>query len=774
VTPPYVGQSLPQEGSAGHVTGKTLFLADQPPLPGELWVEFLGSPLAHARITRLDVSPARAMDGIVGVFTHADIPGRKRFGPIVPDESLLAEDECHYVGEPIALIAGTSRAAVQQAKKAIVLEIKAKPPIFSIAEAIAAGSFLGPERVIARGDVDAALTAAPHRLQGTLHIGGQEHLYLEAQSALAVPDEGGNLTIHASTQNPTEVQILAAQVLGLGMHQVVCVCKRMGGAFGGKETQAAIPALMAALVARRTGRPARVIFSRRDDMQVTGKRHPYRVDYEVGFTHAGAITGLKIAFYADGGATTDLSPSVLDRSLFHADNAYYLPHARITGRVCRTNLPSNTAFRGFGGPQAVAAMENVIEEIALTLGKDALEIRRRNCYGLEGRDRTPYGQIVSPNTLPLVLEQLTRTARYEERAAAVKAFNAQSQTHLKGLSLTLVKFGISFTTKFLNQGSALVNVYTDGTVQVSTGGTEMGQGLNTKIRQLTSDALGVPLSSVIVMPTSTEKNNNAPPTAASAGTDLNGAAAVKACQAIRERMAGLAARLLAENSESPLSAGEIIFTEGCVFHPTRPERQLAFSDLALRCFRERIDIGERAFYATPGLDFNRETGQGSPFYYYTNGGAVAEITINRFTGELQVDRVDILMDIGRSINPAIDRGQVTGAFVQGMGWVTMEELRYRADGMLLSCSPSHYKIPTVGDLPETFHVDFVQNQDNPGNVGSSKAVGEPPLLLGVCVWTAVKNALAQVRRPGNRGRLPRLSLPATNEQILHCLAQDGV
>ncbi len=763
---PYVGQSLPHDWSAGHVSGKTLFLADQPPLPGELWVEIVSSPIAHGRIARLDVEAARACDGIVGVYTSRDIPGVNKFGPIVADESLLAETHCHFIGEPIALIAGISPDAVRRAKSRIVLEMEPETPILTIEEAIAADSFLGPERVIGRGDVWGALATAPHRLSHSLQIGGQEHLYLETQTALAIPDEWGHLTIYASTQNPTEIQNLAAKVLALGMHQVVCVCKRMGGGFGGKETQAAIPALMAALVAQKTGRPARVAYGHREDMATTGKRHPYRADYDVGFTGDGEILGLQMAFYANGGATYDLSSSILDRTLFHADNAYYLPHARITGRICRTNLPSNTAFRGFGGPQAVAAMENIIEEIAITLRKDALEIRTRNCYGLAGRDRTPYGQLVTPNTLPAVLSQLTQDARYHARAEAVQAFNAVSQTHWKGLSLTLVKFGISFTTKFLNQGNALVNVYIDGTVQVSTGGTEMGQGLNTKIRQLVADALGVLIEAVVIMPTSTEKNNNTPPTAASAGTDLNGAAAVKACRAIRARMAVLAHRLVTGKTVPEADADEaMVFAGGCIYHYDQPQRQVTFPDVAHQAYRERIDLGERAFYATPGLDFDRETGQGSPFYYYTNGGAVAEVAINRFTGELTVERVDILMDIGRSINPAIDRGQITGAFVQGMGWVTSEELRYRPDGSLLSASASHYKIPTICDIPRVFNIAFAEQSTNPGNVGSSKAVGEPPLLLGVSVWTAIKNALSHAQN----GRIPRLALPATNEQILNCL-----
>ena len=760
-----VGQSLPHDASRGHVTGQSLFLDDLPTQAGELLVGVVGCPVACGRIVSVELADARQIPGVVGLYTYHDIPGHNQFGPIVADEYLLAEDRVCYIGEPIVVIAAETPEVLATAKRAVCIEVAPETPILTIEQARAAEAFLGAEHRIERGDVDAAFLAAPHRLSGALHIGGQEHLYLETQGAVAYPGEDGQIVVHSSTQNPTEIQHVVAHLLGKGQHEIVGVCRRMGGGFGGKETQAAPPALFAALVTHHTRRPARVIYDRREDMSRTGKRHPYLIEWEVGFTSDGVLTALRAALFSDGGATFDLSSSVMDRSLFHMDNAYFLPDVLLTGRVCRTNLPSNTAFRGFGGPQAVAAIENILEEIALTLGEDAFEIRLRNCYGAadSGRGLTPYGQKAEGEkaALPALFTQLAETAHYRERRADIIAFNARSKTHLRGISVTLVKFGISFTSKFLNQSNALVNVYTDGTVQVSTGGTEMGQGLNTKIRQLVADALGVAIDSVRVLSTSTEKNNNAPPTAASAGTDLNGSAAVLAATAIRSRLAAFAATLFfADESETP----RVAFEEGQVFDRTdgeNAERRLTFGELARRAHRERIDLGQRSFYATPGLDRTR------PFFYYTTGGAAVEVEIDRLTGEMRVIQADILMDIGRSINPAIDRGQVVGGFVQGMGWVTIEDLRYDAEtGALLSAMPSTYKVPTIADIPPVFNVAFVEDAENPVNVASSKAVGEPPLLLGIAAWTAAKHALS-FATPG----IPALTLPATGEAILRCLSQ---
>jgi xanthine dehydrogenase large subunit len=524
---------------------------------------------------------------------------------------------------------------------------------------------------------------------------------------------------------------------------------------------------MAAMVARKTKRPARLVYDKDSDMHATGKRHPFRNRYRVGFTRSGEITALSVDLYSDGGAYADLSTAVMARAMTHSENAYFIPNVEIRGTVCRTNMPPNTAFRGFGGPQGVATMENIIEEIAATVKKDPLDVRRANCYGVETRNATPYGQIVRHNMLPHIFAELEERCDYRARRAAIDAFNRESPTHLKGLAFTPVKFGISFNTKFLNQASALVNVYLDGSVQVSTGATEMGQGVNTKIRQLVAEELGVPLDRVVVMITSTEKNNNTSATAASSAADLNGSAAVDACRRIRARMAEVAARELAllagDTDPSPES---IQFQNDVVWDERRPEVSLRFEEVVGLAYRMRVSLGERGFYATPRIDWNAVAGRGNPFLYFTTGCAAAEVLIDRFTGELKVLRCDVLMDIGRPINPGIDRGQLTGGFIQGLGWVTTEDLRYDEKGVLLAHSPTTYKIPNINDLPEVFNVDWIDH-DNPVNLRGSKAVGEPPLLMAVSVWCAVKNALGYVAN----GELAKLRLPATGEEILSRLSE---
>jgi xanthine dehydrogenase large subunit len=586
------------------------------------------------------------------------------------------------------------------------------------------------------------------------------------------------------------------------MHQVVCICKRMGGGFGGKETQANIPAALAALVATKTGRAARLIYSKDDDMCSTGKRHAYRAEWEVGFDDEGHILAYKVQFYSDGGSAADLSTSVMERTMLHADNAYYLPNVDIRGRVCFTNFPPNTAFRGFGGPQGMAAMENVIHEIAAYLSKppalpgvrahtqgsgignhngqpasdangevlheplDALAVQMRNVYGTEDRDITPYGQIVRKNHLPEIITTLADRCDYRRRTAQIETANTKDRLWLRGLAISPVKFGISFTTKFLNQANALVNVYMDGTVQVSTGGTEMGQGLHIKIRQLVADEFGSPLEQVLIMPTSTEKNINTSPTAASASTDLNGAAALDACRQIKARMAAYAARRFASLDLGLTDSQEhVAFAGGFVYDTRCPSQRMRFGEFCTAARRDRIDLGARGFYATPGVDYNRETGRGNPFFYFTQGAAAAEVKIDRFTGELTVPRVDLLIDIGRSINPGVDMGQITGGFIQGMGWVTGECLVYNERGELLSHSPTTYKIPAITDVPPIFNCELFPNDDNVENVAASKAVGEPPLMHALCVWTALKHALGCV----STAAASQLSLPATGEEILRCL-----
>jgi len=750
-----VGQNIPHDSARGHVTGESVYIDDMPFARNELIVDFFWSPVAHGRIRALDIEPARRVPGVVALFTHRDLH-HNLFGPIIQDELLLAEDVVSFIGHPIVVIAAETRQAIRLAKAAIVIDIEQLEPVFTIDDAKRKKLFIGKTMKIERGDVNAAFASARHVLKGTFINGGQDHFYLESQAALAQPGEFGQLVVHSSTQNPSEVQHVIAHLLGLPINKVVVVTKRMGGGFGGKECQATHPAAIAALVAQKTKRPARIVYNKDDDMRVTGGRHPFQNDYELAFDDAGVLHGLRVDFYSDGGAFADLSTSVLGRAMTHAENAYYIANVRILGTVCRTNTPPNTAFRGFGGPQGVINIENAMDEIAAYLGKDPLDVRLANLYGVGERDTTPYGQTIENNMLPRIFDELVTRSDYRARVKGVAAFNAESKTQLRGISLTPVKFGISFNTKFLNQANALVNIYLDGSVQVSTGATEMGQGVNTKIRQLVAEEFGIDATRVLLMPTSTEKNNNTSATAASSGADLNGGAAVDGAQKIRNRMTDVAADYFKRTgNDDP----QVVWSDG---HVTDGTTRVPFEALVKMCYLERVSLGERGFYATKYLDWDADAGCGTPFLYFTMGAAVSEVEIDRFTGMMRVLRSDLLLDIGRSINPGIDRGQITGAFVQGLGWLTNEEMRYTADGDLLSHSPTTYKIPNIQDLPPEFHVDWIDNPTNVKNVRASKAVGEPPLLLAISVFSAIKNAFGFV----SGGEIPKLNAPATGEEIL--------
>lgn len=761
-----LGKNIPHDSARGHVTGESVYVDDIPPAHGELFVEFVWSPVAHGRLRSIDCQAAERLVGVAGLFTWKDLV-LNRFGPIIDDELLLAEEELTFIGQPIVVIAAESREIARQARQLVHLDVEELEPVLTIQQAIDRKQFIGRPRSIRRGDAMRALESAPHVLEGVFRCGGQDHFYLESQAALAWPGESDTLRVESSTQNPTELQEVIAHVLGLRMNQVVIDTRRMGGAFGGKECQATHPAAMAALVAHKTKRPARIAYTKDDDMIVTGKRHPFENHYRVGFDGEGRILALKVDLYSDGGAFADLSTAVMGRAMTHSDNAYWVPDIEINGHVCRTNNAPNTAFRGFGGPQGVATMENIMEEVATFLHKDAAKIRGLNCYGVDERNVTPYGQIVHHNMLPAMYAELKETADYDQRLEAVLQFNGQSRTKLKGISMTAVKFGIAFNTKFLNQANALVNIYGDGTVQVSTGATEMGQGVNTKVQQVVADELGIPTSLVRVMTTSTEKNNNTSATAASSSSDLNGSAAADACRKIRARLtecaAGELARLQPDLEPSPST---VVFEDGLVWDDRRPEQKLTFHQIVHAAYLQRRSLGEKGFFATQGLDWDADKGSGTPFRYFTTGWAVSEVEIDRFTGMMRVVRSDLLMDIGRSMNPGIDRGQITGGFVQGMGWCTTEDLRYDGKGNLLTHSPTTYKIPNIQDLPAEFHADWIDNPTNTVNLRGSKAVGEPPLLLGISVWTAVKHALSFV----TNGEIPKLDLPATNEEIVMRLA----
>jgi xanthine dehydrogenase large subunit len=766
-----VGKALPHESAVSHVTGTATYIDDMVPLADELYVDFVGAPIAAGHLRSIHLEEASKVDGVVAILTHRDLPANENhFGPIFRDEPFLVECEISYIGQPIVIVAATSRAAASRAVKLVKIFCDSTPAILRIEDAIRLGAYLGPRRKIERGDVDGAMAKANHQLQGVLESNGQEQFYFESQACVAIPGEAGAIRVLSSTQNPTETQAVVAEALGIGLHKVVCECKRMGGGFGGKETQSAIPAVMASLVVAKTGRSARVVYGKDQDMISTGKRHAYRSSYRVAFDDDGRLLAVDVELHSNGGAFADLSTSVMERSMLHIDNAYYLPAARIVGQVCKMNYPPNTAFRGFGGPQGVAIIEAILQQVSQYLDKDAWDVRRLNGYrdGDISRNTTPYGQIVRDHVIVETFDQLERTSDYRRRVQAIDLFNKRSKVKAKGIAMSPIKFGISFTSKFLNQGNALVNVYTDGTVQVSTGGTEMGQGLNTKIRQLVADQFGISTDSVSLMATSTEKNNNTSPTAASAGTDLNGQAAVVACEQILSNMSSFAAGQLAVPSRGIAPSKEHIrFENGYVFDDRNPTARLEFGAFCDLARRERVDLGARGFYATPGVDFNRDTGQGTPFFYYTTGAAVSEVTIDRLTGEMTVDRVDVLMDVGKMINPGIDYGQIIGGFVQGMGWCTNEELVYDLSGKLLSTSPTTYKIPNVTDIPQVFNVATIDNPKHQINVGRSKAVGEPPLMLGISVWLAAQDAIWRV----SPGVPVSLSIPATGEANLRCLTE---
>ncbi|TDR20662.1 xanthine dehydrogenase molybdopterin binding subunit [Marinicella litoralis] len=762
-------KDLPHDSAVSHVSGTSEFIDDRPKQAGELWVEVVYSTVAHGDITHIDTKAAIAIEGVKSIYSYLDLASN-RWGSIVKDQPLLAEKTVHYIGEPILVIAAVDKPTALAAKAVVKIDITAKQPVLNLKQARAQRRFMGETYCIETGDSAAEFAQAEHLLTGQFINGGQEQFYLESQASIVYPEENNCLHVHVSAQHPTEVQHVVASALGLKQHQVVATVKRMGGGFGGKESQSAHYAALAALVAHKTKKPARLVLSKDDDMIVTGKRHPFCNDYQVAFDHQGKLQALNVDFYTDGGAYIDLTPAILQRAMFHVDNAYYLPHARITGTICQTHTHPHTAFRGFGGPQGAAVIEHIMEEIALHLDIDALDVRKINCY--QGNEQqTHYGQTVDHNVLPELFEQIERTADYRARRKSIKQFNQQSTGLIKGLALSAVKFGISFTTRFLNQGNALVNVHVDGTVQVSTGATEMGQGVNSKIRKVVSEALGVAETDVRLMPTSTEKNANTSATAASSGSDINCAAAANACHKITARLANIASQLWAgfvpsDEHELCLLDGRatdhIEFKGGQVINLKQPSQTFKFNELVGIAYLNRISLSDYGHYKTPEIYYDKAKGKGRPFLYFTNGVAASEVSIDSYTGEVKILRTDLLMDLGRMINDGIDHGQVAGGFVQGAGWVTTENLYYSDQGKLLSHSPTTYKIPSIHDTPRIFNIDFIENHSNVMNIRGSKAVGEPPLLLGLSVWCAIKDALRNAGLSDTAG----LCIPATSETIL--------
>ena len=749
--------SMKHESAILHVTGRANYIDDMPEPKGMLHVVPGLSTKAHARIVSMDLSAVRSAPGVVRVLTAEDVPGENEISPVhAHDEPLLATDHVYYWGQPMFAVVATSRQAARQAVRLAKIEYEEKPAILNVAQAReAGGDLVWRPLVMKRGDVDAGLAAAPRRLSGSITMGGQEHFYLEGQAALAQPGEAGEMRVWSSTQHPSETQHLVACVLGRPHHLVTTEVRRMGGGFGGKETQANAAACLAAIAADLTGQAAKMRLDRDDDMMMTGKRHDFVVDYDVGFTDDGDILAVDMVLAARCGWSADLSGPVVDRALFHADNAYFYPDVRFRSEPLRTNTQSNTAYRGFGGPQGIVAAERVIEEVAFATGLDPVTVRLRNFYGTTDRNITPYHMTVEDSISREIVTELVRRCDYAKRKEEIRAFNKTSRYIKRGIALTPVKFGISFTATHYNQAGALVHVYTDGSVQVNHGGTEMGQGLHTKMVQIAMREFGLTSDRVRITATTTGKVPNTSATAASSGADLNGMAVLDAITKIKRRMIAFAAEKwnVAEEDVQFLPDGVHVGLE-----------VVTFQQLAWQVYFARISLSSNGFYKTPKISWDPATGRGRPFFYFAYGAACAEVSVDLLTGENTMDRVDILHDAGQSLNPEIDVGQIEGGFVQGAGWLTMEELVWDPAGRLRTHAPSTYKIPACSDRPRIFNVELLENAPNQEEtIFRSKAVGEPPFVHGVAVLQAISDALASLN---DYKTCPQLDAPATPERVL--------
>jgi xanthine dehydrogenase large subunit len=742
---PQVGSERAHESAHLHVAGEATYTDDIREGQGTLHAALGLSPLAHGRLVGIDLERLRAEPGVTAVFAAADIPAVNDCAPIVKgDDPILAQGEVHYLGQPMFVVVAEDRRVARRvaARAKEFATIEALPALLTAREAHAAKRYVVPPMHLARGDARSAIDAAPHRFADRLSIGGQEQFYLEGQISVAIPQEDDTLLVHCSTQHPTEMQNLIAHALGLRANQVQVSCRRMGGGFGGKESQSALPACVAALAATKLKRPVKLRLDRDDDFMVTGRRHGFEFDFEVGHDDDGRVLGVEIDLIANAGFSADLSPPVMTRAICHFDNAYWLPHVSMHGWCARTNTQSNTAFRGFGGPQGAIAIEFILDSIARRLGKDPLDVRRANYYGVHERNVTPYLQTVEDNILEPLTERLVQTSRYRERRAEIAAFNAASPVLKRGIAFTPVKFGISFNVNHFNQAGALVHVYTDGSVLVNHGGTEMGQGVNTKVAQVVAHELRVPLESVRCTATDTSKVANTSATAASTGADLNGKAAQDAARKIRVRLDAFAAE--------------------------RGMGEVPFCDLVTAAYIARVQLWSDGFYATPGLRWDRATMTGKPFFYFAYGAAVSEVVVDTLTGEHKLLAADLLHDVGTSLNPAIDIGQVEGAYIQGYGWLTMEELVWHpTTGALLTHAPSTYKIPTANDMPSLRFSTELYTAPNPADtIHRSKAVGEPPLLLPFSALLAIRDAISVL---GQHEVDPPLRAPATPEAVLEAV-----
>ncbi|HSW05471.1 xanthine dehydrogenase molybdopterin binding subunit [Aquabacterium sp.] len=763
--PAVVGSARPHESAHLHVAGAAPYVDDLPELAGTLHAALGLSPVAHGKLLGIDLAALRALPGVIAVITAADIPGVNECGPIVHDDPILADGVLHYVGQPVFAVIAQDREAARRAAALArqVIQVEALTPILSALDAHAQQRYVVPPMHLSRGDASAALAAAPHRLQGSFSLGGQEQFYLEGQISYAIPQEDGGMLVHCSTQHPSEMQHAVAHALHRSAHQVQVQCRRMGGGFGGKESQSALFACIAAVAAAQLQRPVKLRPDRDDDMQITGRRHGFEFQWDVGHDDEGRITAVEVEMVANAGFSADLSPPVMTRALCHFDNAYWLPDVAMHGYCARTNTQSNTAFRGFGGPQGALAIEMILDDIARHLGRDPLDVRRANFYGTTDRNITPYDQVVRDNIIEPLVERLEASSDYRARRLAINAFNATSPVLKRGLALTPVKFGISFNVAHFNQAGALVHVYTDGSILVNHGGTEMGQGLNTKVAQVVAHELGVRLDRVRATATDTQKVANTSATAASTGSDLNGKAAQYAANQIRERLAGFAVGKHGGTVAEVRFGNDQVLVNGLA---------IPFAELVQQAYFARVQLWSDGHYATPGLHWDREKLKGNPFFYFAYGAACSEVLVDTLSGEWRLQRADVLHDVGQSLNPAIDIGQVEGAFIQGMGWLTMEELWWhpldgsKNQGKLMTHAPSTYKIPTANDCPADFRVALYDTQNVSDTIHRSKAVGEPPLLLPFSVFLAIRDAVSAA---GGHRRDPPLRAPATPEAILDAL-----
>jgi xanthine dehydrogenase molybdopterin binding subunit len=755
---------LPLDSAIKHVTGESVYINDMPVNDRLLTGRVVYSSQAHARIISVDISKAKKVSGVHSILTFNDIPGINQMGAVINDEPCLAENEVFFIGQVICLIAAESEEIAIAAEKLITIKYQPLEAILTIEQAMEKNSLIAPPHIMETGMPDKALAEAEYKIDGTLLTGAQEHWYLETQTCLCIPGEGNEMSVYSSTQHPSETQAIVAQVLGIQRNEVVVEVRRMGGAFGGKETQGNHTAAWTALLANATRRPVKIHLFREDDQRITGKRHRFLSKYKAGFDKDGKITACIMELNADAGAATDLSMAILDRALFHADNAYFIPNFRAAGKAWKTNLPSNTAFRGFGGPQGIAVIETIIDRIARYLKKDAAEIRFKNFYGLADQNITHYGEKVENNHLNHIYEKLISSSDYYNRRKALNEFNAINHFYKKGLAITPVKFGISFTTSFLNQAGALVNIYTDGTVLVNHGGTEMGQGLHTKIQGIVASELGINPDFVKINATNTSKIPNTSATAASSGSDLNGMAVKNATDKLKKRLADVAVTLFNKNADTVFSSSEnILFNDNKVVDSRDTNRSVSFKELLKIAYLQKVNLSAKGFYATPDIFFDQTTGKGHPFHYYVFGMAVSEVLLDVLTGEHKLMRTDILHDVGNSLNEGIDIGQIEGGFIQGVGWCTTEELKWDAKGNVLNVSPDTYKIPTINDIPLDFRVELLHEAPNPITIQNSKAVGEPPFMLAFSVWLAIKDAVSAT---GDHRSEPDVPIPATNENIL--------